>query len=46
MSKGKRHARVAHAGRDHHQLLLAVLYLGGVVLAINAWLVKEQLINF
>lgn len=29
--------------RDHHrQMLLAVLYLCGVVLLINAWLVSQQ----
>lgn len=33
--------------RDHHrQMLLAVLYLCGVVLIINAWLVSQQVISF
>jgi hypothetical protein len=33
--------------RDHHrQMLLAVLYLCGVVLLINAWLVSQQVVTF
>lgn len=40
----KRRVKVA---TDHHrQTLLAVLYLCGVVLTINAWLVSQQLISF
>jgi len=40
----KRHTRAA---TDHHrQALPAVLYLGGVLLLINAWLVSQQLLRF
>jgi hypothetical protein len=48
MSHRKRHAKVAtHHHRDHHrQMLFAVLYLCGVVLLINAWLVSQQLVSF
>jgi hypothetical protein len=36
-----------HQHRDHHrQVLLAVLYLCGVLLLINAWLVSQQLVSF
>jgi hypothetical protein len=48
MPHRKRHVRAA-AGhpRDHHrQMLLAVLYLCGVLLLINAWLVSQQLVSF
>ena len=32
---------------DHHRhMLLAVLYLGGVILLINAWLISQQLLSF
>lgn len=47
MPHRKRHARSAAATqREHHHLLVAVLYLCGVVLAINAWLVSQQLLSF
>ena len=47
MPNRKRHTRVAQLHKDHHrQMLLAVLYLCGVVLLINAWLVSQQLISF
>ncbi|MCB1787904.1 MAG: hypothetical protein H6953_02315 [Chromatiaceae bacterium] len=47
MPNRKRHTRVAQLHKDHHrQTLLAVLYLCGVVLLINAWLVSQQLISF
>lgn len=48
MPHRKRHERVAtDHHRDHHrQTLLAVLYLCGVVLLINAWLVSQQLVSF
>jgi hypothetical protein len=48
MPHRKRHAKVATGQhRDHHrQLLLAVLYLCGVVLLVNAWLVSQQLLVF
>ena len=39
----KRPLKVATQQRDHTQLLLAVLYLGGVVLLFNAWLVSQNL---
>lgn len=41
----KRQARVATHHRDHHHLLLAVLYLGGVILLFNAWLVTQNLLG-
>jgi hypothetical protein len=31
---------------QHRQTLFAVLYLCGVVLMINAWLVSQQLLSF
>lgn len=49
MPHQKRHFRTiaAHHHRDpHRQTLLAVLYLCGVVLLINAWLVSQQVISF
>ena len=39
----KRPLKVATQRRDHNQLLLAVLYLGFVVLLFNAWLVSHNL---
>lgn len=45
----KRRPKVAteHSHRDpHRQMLLAALYLGGVILLINAWLVSQQLLSF
>ena len=39
----KPQVKAASQPRDHHrQTLLAVLYFGGVVLLINAWLVTQQ----
>jgi hypothetical protein len=33
--------------RDHHRhMLLAVLYLAGVLLLVNAWLVSQQVVTF
>ena len=47
MRHRKRHLKVAARQRDHHrQMLLAVLYLCGVLLLINAWLVSQQLLSF
>ena len=49
MPHRKRQAKIAavHQQRDHHrQMLLAVLYLCGVVLVINAWLVSQHVISF
>lgn len=43
MPSRKRPLKVATQQRDHTQLLLAVLYLGGVVLLFNAWLVSQNL---
>ena len=40
----KRHTRLATDHQRH--LLLAVLYLAGVILLINAWLVSQQLVSF
>jgi hypothetical protein len=45
MPSRKRQIKVATQQRDHHQLLWAVLYLGGVVLLFNAWLVSQNLIG-
>lgn len=44
----KRSAKIAHPQhRDQHrQMLAAVLYLCGVVLVINAWLVSQQIVTF
>lgn len=47
MPHRKRHAKIATGQhRDHRQTLLAVLYLCGVVLLLNAWLVSQQLLSF
>lgn len=48
MPHRKRHSKLAAVPhRDHHrQLLAAVLYLGGVLLIINAWLVSQQIVSF
>lgn len=48
MPHRKRQAKVVtDHPRDHHrQMLLAVLYLCGVLLLINAWLVSQQLVSF
>jgi hypothetical protein len=48
MPRRKRRAKsVAVHHRDQHsQMLLAILYLCGVLLLINAWLVSQQLISF
>lgn len=40
----KRHTRVTTA--HHRQALPAVLYLGGILLLLNAWLVSQQLLRF
>ena len=37
----KRHPRAAAS--HHRQILPAVLYLAGVLLILNAWLVSQQL---
>jgi hypothetical protein len=39
-------AAADHDRDEHRQMLLAVLYLGAVLLLINAWLVSQQLISF
>ena len=31
---------------QHRQMLAAVLYLCGVLLIINAWLVSQQIVSF
>jgi hypothetical protein len=48
MPHRKRHAKAVTAHyRDHHrQTLGAVLYLCGVVLVINAWLVSQNIVSF
>ena len=47
MRHRKRRGKVAVQHRDHRrQMLLAVLYLCGVLLLINAWLVSQQLLRF
>jgi hypothetical protein len=47
MPHRKRHVKVAaDHNREHHQMLIAVLYLCGVVLALNAWVVSQQLVSF
>jgi len=47
MPHRKRHVKTVTAHhRDHHrQMLAAVLYLCGVVLPINAWLVTQQVVT-
>jgi hypothetical protein len=45
MPHRKRRVKVATQQRDHQHLLWAVLYLGGVVLLFNAWLVSQNLIG-
>jgi len=47
MPNPKHQDRLSRDHRDQHrQTLLAVLYLAGVLLLINAWLVSQQLISF
>ena len=49
MPHRKRHAKTVTAAhqRDHHrQMLAAVLYLCGVLLVINAWLVSQNIVSF
>ncbi|MDJ0738793.1 MAG: hypothetical protein QNJ91_03690 [Gammaproteobacteria bacterium] len=48
MPHRKRHAKaVTTPHRDHHrQMLAAVLYLCGVLLVINAWLVSQNIVSF
>lgn len=48
MPHRKRQTKVVTAHhRDHHrQMLGAVLYLCGVVLVINAWLVSQNIVSF
>jgi len=42
MSYRKRHKKAATLHHHHHRhTLLAVLYLAGAVLVINAWLVSQ-----
>lgn len=43
MAQRKRPFKVATQHRDQNHLLFAVLYLGGVVLLFNAWLVSQNL---
>lgn len=45
MRQRKRQARVATHHREQHHLLLAVLYLGGVLLLVNDWLVTQNLLG-
>lgn len=35
-----------HHRDQHRQMLAAVLYLCGVLLVINAWLVSQQIVSF
>lgn len=44
MHHPKRHTRSAVA--HHRHALHAVLYLGGALLLLNAWLVSQQLLEF
>jgi len=45
--RNRRARAVAVHRRDRHsQMLLAIRYLCGVLLLINAWLVSQQLISF
>ncbi len=44
MPHRKRHPRIAAI--HHRHTLLAVLYLCGVLLLINAWLVSQQMVSF
>ena len=49
MPHRKRRAKTIAAAhhRDHHrQMLGAVLYLCGVLLVINAWLVSQNIVSF
>lgn len=46
MPHRKRRLKVAAQHREQHHLLLAVLYLGGVLLLFNAWLVSQNLLGF
>jgi hypothetical protein len=46
MPRRKRQLKVATQNRDQHHLLLAVLYLGGILLLFNAWLVSQGLVGF
>ena len=48
MQERKTEVKVAaQPQRDHHRhMLLAVLYLAGVLLLINAWLVSQQVVTF
>ena len=45
MPRRKSSAKVATQQRDHNRLLFAVLYLGGVVLLFNAWLISQNLMG-
>ena len=45
MSDRKSPLRVAVRPREHSHLLLAVLYLGGVVLLFNAWVISQNLLG-
>ena len=47
MPHRKRHSKTLSDHRDHHrQMLAAVLYLCGVVLVLNAWLVTQNIVSF
>ena len=48
MPHRKPHAKAvtAHRRDPHRQMLAAVLYLCGVVLVINAWLVSQNILSF
>lgn len=46
MPHRKRPLKVATQQREQHHLLLAVLYLGAVLLLVNAWLVSQNLVGF
>jgi len=48
MPHRKRHAKAVteHHRDPHRQMLAAVLYLCGVLLVINAWLVSHNIVSF
>lgn len=45
MPRRRRPVAAATQHRDHNHLLFAVLYLGGVVLLFNAWLISQNLMG-
>ena len=45
MSNRRRTLKVAVQQREHNHLLIAVLFLGTVVLSFNAWLISQNLLG-